>query len=92
MGLSIGFVAGFMVDLLFRVVSTLISYLCLYLCFCCFFGCCGFFFFQRGEGFVDFFQRGAKEEEEKIGFLAFSCGIRVFKTQVPSEFLLKLSL
>ena len=50
------------------------------------------FFFQRGEGFVDFFQRGAKEEEEKIGFLAFSCGIRVFKTQVPSEFLLKLSL
>ena len=50
------------------------------------------FFFQRGEGFMDFFQRGAKEEEEKIGFLAFSCGIRVFKTQVPSEFLLKLSL
>jgi len=88
-----GFAAGFVVNLLLRVVLALISCLCLHLYFCCFFGCRRFLFFiflffsQRGEGFVDFFQRGAKEEEEEIGFLAFSCG-----TRVPSEFLLKSSL
>ena len=65
MGLSIGFVVGFMVDLLFHVVSTLISCLCLYLCFCCFFGCCGFCFFRGEKGSWNFFQRGAKEEEEE---------------------------
>ena len=64
MGLSIGFVAGFMVDLLFRVVSTLISCSCLYLCFCCFFGCCGFFF-SEGRRVRGFFFKGEQRKKKK---------------------------
>ena len=68
MGLSIGFVVGFMVDLLFHVVSTLISCLCLYLCFCCFFGCCGFFFFRGEKGSWIFFKGEQRKKKKRLAF------------------------
>ena len=43
--------------------------------------------------FMDFFSKGSKgRRRREIGFLAFPCGNRVFKIQVPSEFLLKSSM
>ena len=42
---------------------------------------------------MEFFSEGSKgRRRREIGFLAFSCGTRVFKTRVPSEFSLKSSL